>query len=104
MQLVIKNGKVIATHDDNQNVAKLYPGCDVVTYAGTLIMPPTGELPDDPRTQAEKNGTYKDKRRQAYPNIEDQLDMIYWDKINNTTTWIDAITQVKNTIQNKIKS
>ena len=30
-----------------------------------------------------------------YPNIGDQLDMQYWDLINGTTTWKDAITQVK---------
>jgi hypothetical protein len=27
--------------------------------------------------------------------IEDQLDMIYWDKINKTTIWQDAITEIK---------
>ena len=38
---------------------------------------------------------YKFKRVEAYPSISDQLDMIYWDKINGTTIWVDAITAVK---------
>lgn len=40
--------------------------------------------------------TYQDLRRQAYPDIAEQLDMIYWDKINGTTIWIDTITAIKN--------
>ena len=39
---------------------------------------------------------YVDQRIAAYPNISDQLDMIYWDKVNTTTTWKDAIAQVKS--------
>lgn len=44
----------------------------------------------------EKNFGYKDKRKKLYPSIEDQLEMIYDDKINNTTTWVDAITAINN--------
>ena len=38
---------------------------------------------------------YKDKRREEYPSIPDQLDMQYWDEKNGTTTWKDAIDKVK---------
>ena len=34
-------------------------------------------------------------RHKAYPSIKAQLDMIYWDKINNTDTWEQAINAVK---------
>ena len=34
-------------------------------------------------------------RKIEYPSIEDQLDMQYWDSVNGTTTWKDAITNVK---------
>ena len=30
-----------------------------------------------------------------YPSIQEQLDMQYWDAVNGTTTWKDAIAQVK---------
>lgn len=31
----------------------------------------------------------------AYPSIQEQLDMQYWDSVNGTTTWADAIAKVK---------
>ena len=45
---------------------------------------------------AEFNATkYKTDRVEEYPSIEDQLDMQYWDQINGTSTWKDAISKVK---------
>lgn len=39
---------------------------------------------------------YARTRADAYPTIEDQLDMQYWDAVNGTTTWQDAIQAVKD--------
>ena len=39
---------------------------------------------------------YKKDRATAYPSIQDQLDMQYWDKKNGTTTWVDAVAKVKS--------
>ena len=39
---------------------------------------------------------YIEPRRLAYPSIADQLDMMWHDKQNDTTTWEDAIAKVKN--------
>ena len=38
---------------------------------------------------------YATLRSQEYPSREDQLDMMYWDKINGTTTWEDTIQAIK---------
>ena len=38
---------------------------------------------------------YQNKRKNEYPSIQDQLDMQYWDNVNGTTTWQDAIAKVK---------
>ena len=35
------------------------------------------------------------QRDRQYPSIGEQLDMQYWDAVNGTTTWKDAIAQVK---------
>ena len=40
--------------------------------------------------------TYIELRRQAYPPISDQLDMIYWDKINGTNIWQETVAKVKS--------
>jgi hypothetical protein len=37
---------------------------------------------------------YIDERN--YPSIQEQLDMQYWDKVNNTNNWQNAITAIKN--------
>ena len=39
--------------------------------------------------------TYKDYRAKEYPSIQEQLDMQYWDKINGTNKWQQAINAVK---------
>ena len=44
--------------------------------------------------EAEANA-WIDARINAYPSIGDQLDMQYWDGVNDTTTWADAIAKVK---------
>lgn len=39
--------------------------------------------------------TYKYQRAKEYPSLQEQLDMQYWDSVNGTTTWQDAINAVK---------
>ena len=38
---------------------------------------------------------YQRDRVKEYPSIQEQLDMQYWDNVNGTTTWKDAIAKVK---------
>lgn len=38
----------------------------------------------------------KYQRDRQYPEIGDQLDMQYWDSLNGTSTWKDAIAKVKS--------
>jgi len=35
------------------------------------------------------------QRDRIYPSMQEQLDMQYWDNVNGTTTWEDAIAKVK---------
>jgi len=39
---------------------------------------------------------YIQARQEAYGSIAEQLDMMYWDGVNGTTTWADHIAQVKS--------
>jgi len=39
--------------------------------------------------------TYDQLRQEAYAYFGDQLDMMYWDNVNGTTTWQDHIAAVK---------
>ena len=38
---------------------------------------------------------YIQARQEAYGDLASQLDMMYWDGVNSTTTWADHIAQVK---------
>ena len=49
----------------------------------------TGFVPQSPEL------TYVEKRQREYPSIPDQLDMIYWDKVNGTNLWQEKITEIK---------
>ena len=41
------------------------------------------------------NFAYIQARQEAYGSVQDQLDLQYWDSVNNTTLWADHIAQVK---------
>ena len=46
--------------------------------------------------QAEEDlKTILNTRKTSYPSIQEQLDMQYWDSVNGTTTWKDAVAKVK---------
>ena len=38
---------------------------------------------------------YQRDRKFKYPNIQEQLDMQYWDAVNGTKKWQEAIAKVK---------
>jgi len=43
------------------------------------------------------NNLFQRQRADAYPSMQEQADMQYWDSVNGTTTWQDAIALVKST-------
>jgi hypothetical protein len=48
------------------------------------------------RLQAEyNNNQYQRDRAKEYPSIQEQLDLQYWDKVNGTNKWQQAINAVK---------
>ncbi len=38
---------------------------------------------------------YIEKRLNAYPDYGEQLDMIYWDRVNDTNKWEEKISEIK---------
>ena len=76
-----EDGNAIA-YDENE---------DVVELDQALIDIETGLL------QAEYDShQYARDRALAYPSLQDQADMAYWDRQNGTTTLDDAIAAVKD--------
>jgi hypothetical protein len=64
---------------------------------GTQPIPANEILAKQIELQAEyKAKQYQRDRQKQYPSIADQLDMLYWDKVNGTENWLDSIESVKN--------
>jgi len=42
-----------------------------------------------------KTGDYLEQRVNQYPNLAEQLDMLFWDMDNDSTPWRDAIRAIK---------
>ena len=69
----------------------------ITWHNGTTPIPKADIEAKMVEVQAEYDANqYQRDRATAYPTIQDQLDMQYWDNINGTTTWEDAIAKVKS--------
>ena len=44
---------------------------------------------------AYNNNEYQRKRYVAYPKLREQLDLLYWDQVNGTSKFKEAIAKVK---------
>jgi len=80
----------------HETIYKLYP--TVVTIRGDVAYDKDNNevAYDNTAVEAEiAKNAYKEQRAMAYKPLAEQLDMMYWDKVNGTTTWQDHIDQVK---------
>ncbi len=66
---------------------------DIQWLAGTT--PITKANIEAKSTEIATRDAHIEPRAIAYPSIQEQLDMMYKDQMNDTTTWKDAITKVK---------
>ena len=68
----------------------------LVWHNGTTPIPANEILAKQQELIAEYNSKqYQRNRARAYPSIQEQLDMQYWDKVNGTSNWQNAINAVK---------
>ena len=68
----------------------------ITWHNGTTPIPANEILAKQQELITEYNSNkYQRDRAKEYPSIQEQLDMQYWDKINNTTKWEEAINAVK---------
>ena len=84
-------------------ISKLYP--EVVTSVDDKSYNSSGELVNvdedavavkTAELQAEYDAKqYQRDRATSYPNIQEQLDMQYWDRKNGTNKWEESIDKVK---------
>ena len=83
------NAKVTVRGDDINT-------CEIEWHNGTTPISKADIEAKMVELQAEYDANqYQRDRATAYPSIQEQLDMQYWDKVNGTTNWEDAIAKVK---------
>ena len=71
--------------------------CEIEWHNGTTPISKADIEAKMVEVQAEYDANqYQRDRATAYPTIQEQLDMQYWDKVNGTTNWEDAIAKVKS--------
>ena len=94
MTNIIKSIKAI-----NPNAQVVVKGENVNSiewHNGTTPIPANQILAKQQELIAEYNSNkYQRDRAKDYPSIQEQLDMQYWDKINGTNKWQQAINAVK---------
>ena len=79
---------------------------DGMVYSNVKLNDDTATMPSESEVNAKlaefkaeydlQNATWNLNRKKAYGNIEEQLDMMYWDNVNSTTTWKDHVAKVKS--------
>jgi len=81
-------------HADKEAIMILYPDViDVDTNGKAWISSGVEQTVDAAAVALKK---VQLKRAAAYPSLQEQMDMQYWDSVNGTTTWKDAIAKVKS--------
>jgi hypothetical protein len=89
--------KAILTINPNAEFTILADDINRITWLnGTTPIPANEILAKQQELIAEYNANqYQRDRAVDYPSLADQLDMQYWDKINGTNKWQQAINAVK---------
>ncbi len=86
--LAINNKAEVTVNADDIN--------QITWLNGTTPIPANEILAKQQELITEYNSNkYQRDRAKDYPSIQEQLDMQYWDKINGTNKWQQAINAVK---------
>tara|TARA_B100000131_G_scaffold312744_1_gene347222 strand:+ start:377 stop:646 length:270 start_codon:yes stop_codon:yes gene_type:complete len=81
-------------HADEEAIKSLYPQViDVDANGKAWISSGVEQIVDADAVALKK---VQLTRAAAYPSWQEQNDMQYWDAVNGTTTWKDAIAKVKS--------
>jgi hypothetical protein len=88
--------KAILRINSNAKVSVTNENLDEITWLdGTTPIPKADIEAKMVELQAEYDAKQYQRDR-VYPSIQEQLDMQYWDSVNGTTTWKDAVAKVKS--------
>ena len=89
--------KSILAINPNAKVSVNAEDINQVTWLnGTTPIPANEILAKQQELITEYNSNqYQRDRAKDYPSIQEQLDMQYWDKVNNTNNWQTKVNEIK---------
>jgi hypothetical protein len=80
----------------HEAIYKLYPQVTIIRGETAYDVDGNEVTYNNTAVEAEiAKNAYKEQRQQAYKPLIEQLDMMYWDKVNGTSTWKEHIDAVK---------
>ena len=70
---------------------------DIIWQDKNTSIPTKKECEDELKRleEEDKKTQYQRDRATSYPSIQEQLDMQYWDAVNGTKKWQEAVAKVK---------
>jgi hypothetical protein len=87
---------ILAINPDAQVSVNAEDINQITWHNGTTPIPVNEILAKQRILQLEyEGGKYQRDRAAGYPSLADQLDMLYWDKINGTNNWQESIKRIK---------
>lgn len=95
MYIQNSNDNLISEWDDTERNRELAAEWGLNIYEGEVERDEYGRLWIAGTMPVKPEPTYQDLRAAEYPTIGDQLDMIYWDKVNGSNIWQETIAAVK---------
>ena len=86
-----------AIYNTHSNVTSIDDGLGAFDKDGNSVTIDETKVAEEiKKLQAEYEANqYQYDRAISYPSIQDQLDMLYWDRKNGTKTWEESIDKVK---------
>ena len=95
MTYKIDNNTKIVTYNNEEFYPKLVNGILIAPTEQECIVEKNRREEAKLETTEYESNKYQRDRANDYPSIQEQLDMQYWDKINGTNKWQQAINAVK---------
>lgn len=97
IQVVVKNGRVLATHLDWQDIYPHYPGCEIFDWWGkTPKFNDPDPRTDEERTQDRDNADQREERWRIQRAAPMLLDVMANDQRNNTKEFSDLVEKMRN--------
>ena len=88
----------LAIRNTHPSVTTIHHPSEALDSAGDIVILDESAITTEmTRLQAADNAqAYARARATEYPSMQEQLDLQYWDKVNSTDKWGEAVKAVKD--------